>query len=400
MSVISAVQADVPRRALGFGVAVVGSVLMMASSSLPSPFYPVLQSQLGFSSLMLTVIFAVYALAVLAILLVCGSISDHVGRRPVLCVGFLLLAIAAFAFDTAQTAAGLGLARAAQGLACGLLISTLSATITDLEPPTMPGMAAVCNSVLPMAGMGLGALVSGVVMEGVDNPKSWVFVGLAGASLLLAVAIWLLPETSPRHEGLARALIPRVGLPEAARGAFWRGAPALFAGWGTGALYLSLGASIMTHVFGIEDTVMHGVVVALLGCVGALSCFVARRRSTRAIVLYGTSALALGTLGCLAGILTVNLWLYLAALAFVGTGFGVAFYGVIRTIVPLSSPESRGELFAAVFTLSYLAFGLPAVLAGMLVPVFGLMPTVVGYGAIIVLMAVCAGGFRFFLSRD
>ncbi len=388
------------RERAGFAIVLAGSALMMASASAPSPFYPLLQQQLGFSSLVVSEIFAIYAIALLATLLVAGSISDHVGRRPILSIGFVLLAVSAAGFELSGSVPALLLARVVQGVACGLLLSTLSAAITDLEPPEFKGIAAICNSVIPLVGLALGALVSGFAMEHFTEPKFDIFTGIAVASLVLALATWGLPETSPRHEGLLQALKPRVGLPIEVRGTFWRGAPALFAGWATGGLYLSLGALIISQVFGIQNVIVQGFVVALLAGVGALACFIARNYSAREVTLFGTAALSMGTFATLFGIHYENLVLYLIALAVVGTGFGTCFYGFIRSIIPLVPEDVRGETFAALFCISYLAFGLPVVIAGLLVLVFGLKVVVICYGSLIASLAALAGLMRKFGRTD
>ncbi|MBV6545588.1 MFS transporter, partial [Ursidibacter maritimus] len=50
----------------------------------PSPLFVLYQQEWGFPSWLLTVAFAIYAVTLLITLLVAGSLSDHVGRRPVL----------------------------------------------------------------------------------------------------------------------------------------------------------------------------------------------------------------------------------------------------------------------------------------------------------------------------
>jgi hypothetical protein len=119
------------------------------------------------------------------------------------------------------------------------------------------------------------------------------------------------------------------------------------------------------------------------------------------VTLYGTSALSVGTALTLGGDRLGNrLPAYLVALVVAGTGFGTCFYGVLRSIVPVVRPDERGELFAALFTLSYLAFGMPTLLAGIAVGIFGLTSTTFGYGALIVLFSATAGLMRKFGTRD
>lgn len=388
------------RHRAGFAIVLIGLMLMMASASAPSPFYPVLQHDIGFSDPVLTGIFAVYTLFLLATLLTAGSCSDHIGRRPVLSAGFALLALSLLIFEQSATVHSLFLARALQGIACALLLSTLSATVVDLEPPSRPGSAAIANSVIPLIGLALGALASGVILGVTLDAKRDVFGALILGFLLLSVASRALPETSPRHEGLLSALRPRLGLPPRARAAFWQAAPAIIAGWATGGLYLSLGAPIVARIFGIHSSLMQAFVVTLLAGMGALACYVLRNRSPRQITLAGTAALSLGTALTLVGMILPSLPLYLVALSLAGMGFGTCFYGALRTLIPLSAAHERGELFASILTLSYTAFGAPTLIAGLLLPELGLTVTTLGYGVMIVVLAGAAGLIRAVTTRD
>src|SRR5882724_13707309 len=77
-------------------------VFLLAGSSAPTPIYAVYQAAWGFSPITITVVFGSYALAVLAALLVVGSLSDYVGRRPVLITAALAQAVAMVVFATAH----------------------------------------------------------------------------------------------------------------------------------------------------------------------------------------------------------------------------------------------------------------------------------------------------------
>ncbi|MFE6510667.1 MFS transporter [Nocardioides sp. NPDC057767] len=381
-------------RRLGAGMTLGAVVLMMAGASAPSPFYPDLQVGLGLQPWVMTAVFAVYAVALLATLLVGGSVSDHVGRRPVVTVGFLLLAASFALFRGADTAAVLFEARILQGVASGLLLSTLSAAVADFERPSRPGSAAVVNAIAPMVGLAVGAVVSGVVLQVSSDARLLVFDALVVLSLLLVAGVWLAPETAPRHEGLLASLRPRVAVPPGIRGLLARSAPAIFAGWATGGLFLSLGAAIVRSELGATSHILQGLAIGALAGAGAVAAYVFRNRSARATTLYGTAALAGGTVLSLLALLTGSAAAYLVAVVVAGTGFGTAFFGILRTIMPLLPAHERAEVFAVIFIVSYLAFGVPAVVAGLLTPEIGLAATTYGYGAVVVVLSSVAGLLR------
>ncbi|WP_344190158.1 MFS transporter [Pedococcus aerophilus] len=386
-------------RGPAFVTAVGALAALMVGASAPSPFYPVLQSQIGFSAGTMTTIFGVYAMTLLVTLLVTGSLSDHIGRRPVLATGFVVLAASTLGFWHADDVTTLLVSRAVQGIAAGLLMSTVSAAAVDLEPSTRPGLAATVNGVTPMAGLAVGALVAGAAIDWSPDALPLVFGALTAAYLLLALVTLALPETSPRHGGWVRSLRPQVGIPVTARKAFNLSAPALVAGWATGGLYLSLGAPLVASLGG-RDHVAQGAAVALLTGAGGLSSYLARRRSARTVTLYGTTMLALGTALTLVALNLESLVGFLLAVVVAGSGFGTSFLGIMRSVTPTVGPDQRGELFSSVFVVSYLAFGLPAVAAGFVVPHLGLEATATGYGVAVAVLSAAAALLRRFTTRD
>lgn len=387
-------------RGPGFSLALLSVVALMVGASAPSPFYPVLQQEIGFSAGTMTTIFGVYALALLVTLLVTGSLSDHIGRRPVLAAGFMVLAASMVGFWHADSVATLLVSRAVQGLAAGLLMSTMTAAVTDLEPASRPGLAATLNSVTPLFGLAAGALIGGFVLD--SSPTSAltvVFATLTVVYVVMALGALALPETSPRHEGWRQSLRPRVGIPAPARPAFRRSAPALFAGWATGGLYLSLGAPIVGQLLGGRSHFAQGSVVAVLTGTGALSSYLFRNRSPRQITIYGTTMLALGTALTLIALHAESLTGFLLAAVVAGSGFGTSFLGIMRSISNTVGPDQRGELFSSVFVVSYLAFGLPAVAAGFAAPHVGLETTATIYGLVVVALSGAAALTRIFTTK-
>src|SRR5262245_37324002 len=100
-------------------------VTLLASSSAPTPLYAVYQHDWGFSAITTTVIFGVYAIAVLAALLIVGSLSDHIGRRPVLLVALIVQAATMWLFATADAVPHLIAARVIQGLVTGAALAAV-----------------------------------------------------------------------------------------------------------------------------------------------------------------------------------------------------------------------------------------------------------------------------------
>src|SRR6476661_7146248 len=119
---------------LAYGLAAFVISLGLFASVTPSPLYHSYSVLWHFSPLTLTLIYATYALGVLATLLLAGGVSDQVGRRPVLLVALAGLMGASLLYLFADSAAWLFAARGLQGLATGAALSAASASLLDLHP--------------------------------------------------------------------------------------------------------------------------------------------------------------------------------------------------------------------------------------------------------------------------
>lgn len=379
------------RRAFGLVVGAAATTLMLAGASAPSPFYPILEERLGLGSVGIAIAFAVYAIALLAALLTVGSLSDHLGRRPIVAAGMVLLAGGVLLLWLADSAAMLYVARVVQGLASGLLIPATSALVADMAPAGRPQRSALINSVAPMAGLALGTVTAGLLLQVVpDAAAAATFLPLALAYLVVAAVIWTIPETSPRERGWIRALRPRAAVPPRARALFGISIPIVLGGWATGGLFLSLGATIVHGELHVGGELGPALVIGILPAAGAVASVVMRNRRPAVNAVYGAASLAVGTVVMLLALLLDSLPTYVVALVVAGTGFGTAFMGTVASLLPLAAAHERAELFASLYIVAYLSFGVPAVVAGALVGVVGLHATVLGYGIVVALAAGAA----------
>lgn len=377
-----------PRTAAFWSVAAL-LVLMLAASGVPSPLYRVYQQEFGFSSGVMTTVFGIYSVALLASLLVVGGLSDHVGRRPVLVAAFLLEAASMAMFLLADGVGWLLAARAVQGLATGALTSTLGAALLDLQHRDRPH-AAFINSASPGLGLSIGAVGAGLLVQFVPSPTEWVFGFLTVVFLLAAVGTYLLPESSPRTPGVLASLRPRVHVPPAHRLAFVVALPLMVACWSVGGLYASLGPSLVADVFGIDNHLVGGLVILALNGTGILGSLALRTARPESALLIGALIFTVGISGTIGALFTTSTALLFASSVVCGFGFGAAFLGTVATITAGVAPGHRAGLMASIFVVGYLAFSLPSVAAGIAAGEYGLVRTAEVYGAVVVLLALLA----------
>jgi hypothetical protein len=102
----------------------------------------------------------------------------------------------------------------------------------------------------------------------------------------------------------------------------------------------------------------------------------------------GTSALSLGVAVSLFGIHQQQVAALLAGTVIAGAGFGSTFSGIFRALLPTAAPDQRAGLLSAFYVQSYLAFSLPAVAAGLAVPLIGLSAAAYLYGGVVIVLAV------------
>jgi MFS family permease len=375
---------------LAFGAITATFVLFSAASSAPSPLYVVYQHQWGFSSTTLTVIFAVYVLGLISSLLVLGALSDHAGRRPVLGAAIALEAVSFVLFMTAGGVPVLLMARVAQGIATGAAMTTLGATLVDLNPPHSPGRAGVVNGVAPLGGLALGAVGCGALVQFAPAPTHLVFALLFVGMGLAAVAVARMPETSARRPGGLASLNPRLGIPARLRADVYALIPIIVASWALGGLYLSLGPSVAAGLFRLSNHFVGGLVVTLLCGTGAVTVFVLRTWPANRVLGASAILLSAGTALTLSGLEAHSVTLSCAGTVVAGIGFGASALASFGTLSRLGAPSERGELFAVAYVIAYLAFSLPAVAAGFATMSVGLHATTVVYSLSVVGLGLTA----------
>ena len=373
--------------------------LLLFAAAAPSPLYRVYQVEWQFSATTLTAVFAVYALVLLVTLLFFGSLSDFLGRRPVIVAGLAVNAAACALFLVAHDVGLLFAARALQGIAVGVASGALGAALIELQPEGS-GLGPLVTSSAPSMGLAVGALGTSALVQYAPAPTHLVWWLLLGACVGGIVAVLAMPESATGRSGVLDSLRPRVAVPREARGTFAAAAPCLVAVWALGGFYLSLGPSLAAELLGSQNGLWGGLVIFLLSGTGAAAAVLFRTSNPPAAMLVGCLMLLAGVAMTFAAIATTTPAAFLVGTAVAGVGFGLAYLGAFRTLSALAAPGDRAGFIAAIYIVSYLAFSIPALIAGVATSRFGLHESALIYCAsIAALVTAAAGSFLFRKGR-
>jgi len=381
-----------PRRArlsanAAFSLQVSIIVSFLAGSIAPTPLYGVYQAAWGFSPITVTVVFGIYAVAVLGALLTAGALSDHIGRRPVLLAATLTQALTMLLFATAGGVPALVVARVVQGLATGAAMGALGAGLLDIDRQK----GTIANAVGPMTGTATGGLLSGLMIQYLPAPTHLIYLLLLGVFLAQAAGVVLMAETATPRPGALASLRPHIRVPATLRRPMLLAIPALVATWALAGFYGSLGPTLVRKILHSQSLALGGLAVFVLAGSGALTVFVVRSRPARAVMAVGTVALIAGVALTLASITLGSAAIFFTGATLAGVGFGAGFQGAIRLVVPLAGPTERAGVLSALYVVCYLAMGVPAVFGGLRVVYgHGLLAAAREYGAAVIVLAAVA----------
>ncbi|MET7750278.1 MFS transporter [Micromonospora sp. NPDC005367] len=366
-------------------------VSFLAASSAPTPLYGIYQATWHFSSITTTLVFAIYAAAVLGSLLTFGKLSDHLGRRPILLCAIAVQMIALVIFVFAGGVGALLAARVVQGLAAGAATGAIGAAMLDIN--RIRGTLA--NSFAPGIGTGGGALLSALFIQFLPAPTRLVYIVLFVILLVQGIGIVLMPETVTPMAGALRSLRPEITLPRAVRGPVLAVAPVLFAVWALAGFFGALGPALV-RTLGPTSIVLGGVALFVFAGLSSVTVLLLRNTPADTVMLTGVSALILGMIVTLVSVMMDLVAGFFVGIALGGVGFGGGFQGSLKTVLPLVEAHQRASVLSLLYIVSYVGLGLPAVIAGFLVVYGGGLPmTADEYSiAIIVLAAVALFGLR------
>lgn len=372
---------------LGIWLVAAAFAVTMMGTTLPTPLYVLYQQEFGFSTLMITVIFATYAVGVVVALLCCGHVSDEIGRRRTLLPGLALSMASSGIFLAASELALLFPARLLSGLSAGLFTGTATAAIVDLAGSRSPERATLVATVTQMAGLGSGPLIGSMLAEYAPAPLRLPFALDLGLLLLAFVAVWVMPEHVAAASGRPRLRFARPQIPHPMRGVFLRSSLAGFAGFAVLGLFTAVVPSFLRELLDVHGLTVTGLVICAIFCASAVGQVVL-------VPVFGPHSLPVGCVGLILGMLlltagfaTASFGLLLAGGLVAGAGQGTSFRAGLAAINAAVPAERRGDLASVYFTVLYVALALPVVGVGLAADLFGLRTAGIAFGVVVAALA-------------
>jgi len=372
--------------------------VLVAGANLATPLYAVYRERFGFSSVVLTLVFATYQLVLCPSLLVFGQLSDRLGRRPVIAGGLALAMVGLALFALARGTGWLFAARSVQGLAVGAASGAATAALVELAPAGAAARAALLSTLAQAGGSAVGPLVGGMLAEWAPAPRTTAFVaGLVVTGVVLA-GVLALPGMPGPAGGAWRMQRPSV--PREIRARFARLALTAAAAWAVAGLYLSVVPSYVGSLLDTSNLALEGAIAALMLLASCAAQVVFRRGGAPERDQSLGLALVVLSLGALvAAFPTRSLALLLLAAVVGGVGHGMAFLGAQTDVNAIAPPDRRGEVTAAFFVCVYLGVAVSAIGVGLVATLASLYTAVVVFACVTGAACVAAIGWHVAVVR-
>jgi MFS family permease len=352
----------------GYWVVALALLINMAISAVPTPLYVLYQRRDHFSSLVVTVVFAVYAAGVIASLFLVGHVSDWLGRRRILATGLFLNVASALLFILAPSLTGLLVARVISGFSVGMTTATATAYLAELHLTAHPGAprnrAQILAIGVNLGGIGFGPLVAGVLAQFAPAPLVLPYVVVGLTLFVLATLVLATPETVTVPSERPRWHPQRVVVPVEARRQFVAATLTGLAAFAVYGVFSSLVPRFLADTMGISSHAAAGVVAFTIFATGALAQMAMSPLKPVTLLRTGNPTLLVGLFLLASGMWTANLALFVAGTVVSGVGAGLVFRGAMATAGEAAPPESRAEAIAGFFLGAYVGLSVPVVVLG------------------------------------
>jgi MFS family permease len=356
------------RYGAGFWVAAVAFLAAMAFSTLPTPLYVLYQQRDRFSSFVVTIVFGVYAVGVVASLLLAGEVSDWIGRKRIMIPALAILVLSAVIFLVWPALPGLIVARLVNGIGIGLMAATATAYLRDLDSLSRPGAGLgrfeVVDTAVNLGGLGVGTLAAGALAQFLPSPLEVPYVVFAVLLVICIVGLALAPETVRAPAVRPRYRPQRIAIGDADRASVTIAAAGAFVGFAVFGLFTSLAPAFVGTTLHHPSRLLAGVVAFICFGAAALAQTATGGLGNRSRLLLGVVTEAIGVVVVAVGMAAASLAPFLVGGGLAGAGAGVLFKSAVATLLDKAEPAKRGAAATALFLFAYLGMTIPILAIG------------------------------------
>ena len=388
---VDASESSQPRQGVrGLVIATFAFVTVFAASAVPIPLYSEYKGAIGLTDADISATMLMYLFGVVLTLFLSGSLSDAAGRRPLAAASLLLAMLGCFLFLRAADPTIVLVARAVQGVSCGLAMSAVSALVVDSAVGRYEGFGLAVAGCGALLGVMAGSLAVGFLSLVTQQHALiyWIMIALLALGAILIPAA---PETVVSRVPLRTACKPVIGVDAKLRGVLPIAACAYVASWGVGTFFQSFSSPVAAECFGSSDPFMASAILALSMAPSALGAPLEARmplRVSMAALLVVTCAMcvamAAGALGA-----------FLVLVALFGLSTGMCLSGSLRLLFARADMRSTATVVSTINLIGYTG---SAVLSGMMGALVG-ATTLVGVLAALAMFAAVATVLVFARTR-
>ena len=337
----------------------------MGFSAVPTPIYVLYQERDHFSDITVTIVYAVYAVGVIASLFLGGHVSDWVGRRRVFVSALLVNVVSAIVFILFPSLPGLIVARVISGISVGLTTATATAYLAELHAGARPGAgsrrAEVVATASNLGGIGFGPLAAGLLVQFAPSPLRLSYIVFGVAITLLALAVAFSPETARLVRPRPAYRPQRMTVPAGQRRTF---TAATLAGMAAFAVYGVFNSLVPSFLAGTLHETSHAVAgsVAFAAFAGGAVAQIAQTRvDNRRLLRRSVPTIIVGLALLTGGMWIPNLAVFIIGGVISGAGAGMVFKGALVTAATTAPEGSRAEVLAGFFLGAYIGLSIPVV---------------------------------------
>jgi MFS family permease len=386
------------------GAAALAAVAMLlgaafGQSTLVTPLYVIYQQKFGFSQITLTLIYAAYALGNIAGLLVLGRVSDKVGRRRTALSAMAVLIVAAFVFLFANGIAALYVARIRRGLGIGIASGTGNAWLAELVGERDKARAAIIGTSSNFIGLGLAALLSGLLAQYAPWPLHLSFIVYLVIGCVVAALVWFTQETVQDPDPGRFEIRPTLSLPREIRAQFVSPAITGFGAMALVGFYAALMPTILSHDLQIESHAAAGALFFELATVVAVVIVTTQALASRTAMMTSLALMIPAAAAVVTAQVASSLWVMLAATAAVAVAAGLGYRGSLQVVNQSAPADKRAAVVSTYFVCCFAGNALPVIGVGVLSTLTNTTVADIAFACMIAAFAVVALVFGLIYRR-